>query len=60
MVDKRRGGEPKNRRDYNQAFFTGIYVDVEHDELRPKVAKVRRTPVFAAQARSPPARRVRK
>jgi site-specific DNA recombinase len=40
--------EPKGRRDYNQAFFSGIFLDVEEDEPRPKVAKVRRTPVLAA------------
>jgi hypothetical protein len=40
--------ESKGRRDYNQAFFTGIFLDVEDDEPRPKVAKVRRTPVLAA------------
>jgi hypothetical protein len=40
--------ESKGRRNYNQAFFTGIYLDVEHDEPRPTVAKVRRTPVLAA------------
>jgi site-specific DNA recombinase len=40
--------EPKGRRDYNQAFFTGIFLDVDDDEPRPKVAKVRRTPVLAA------------
>ncbi len=40
--------ELKGRRNYNQAFFTGIYLDVEHDEPRPKVATVRRTPVLAA------------
>jgi site-specific DNA recombinase len=40
--------ESKGRRNYNQAFFTGIFLDVEHDEPRPKVATVRRTPVLAA------------
>jgi hypothetical protein len=40
--------EPKGRRNYNQAFFTGIFLDVEQDEPRPKVATVRRTPVLAA------------
>ena len=40
--------EPKVRRDYNQAFFTGIFLDVEDDQLGPTVAKVRRTPVLAA------------
>ena len=39
---------PKGRRDYNQAFFTGIFLDVEDDQLGPTVAKVRRTPVLAA------------
>jgi hypothetical protein len=42
--------EPKGRRDYNQAFFSGIYLDVEDDEPRPKVAKVRRTPVLGCLA----------
>jgi hypothetical protein len=40
--------EPKGRRNFNQAFFTGIFLDVEHDEPRPMVAKLRRTPVLAA------------
>jgi hypothetical protein len=51
-------GEPKGRRDYNQAFFTGIYLDVEHDEPRPKVAKVRRTPVLAALQEHRPSERL--
>ena len=40
--------EAKGRRDYNQAFFEGIFVDTEDDEAWPTVAKVNRTPVVAA------------
>lgn len=33
------------RREYNQAFFEGIFLDSLDDELHPIVAKVTRTPV---------------
>src|SRR4051794_26006071 len=39
--------EAKGRRDYNQAFFDGIFLDTEDDDLRPVVTKVTRTPVLS-------------
>ncbi len=38
----------KGRRDYNQAFFDGIFLDVDEDSPQPTVAKVTRTPLLAA------------
>ncbi len=40
--------EAKGRRDYNQAFFEGLFLDTEDNEPRPVVAKVTRTPVLRA------------
>ena len=40
--------EPAGRRDYNQAFFSGLFLDAEEENQRPAVATVMRTPVLAA------------